>query len=242
LSLALSDRSNRPTGAITGFLFDLDGTLIDTTDLIFRSYQHALAEVTGRRATDEELYLGYGQPLREAFTAILEHQGITLPADRFAALVAELIETYRGFNVAHHDRLARPFPGVTDTLRELRERGYVLGLVTSKGRVIAERGLGLIGLHGVFTAMVFQEDTIRHKPHPDPVLVALDRLGRREEPSSLVFVGDSTHDLQAGRSAGVQTGAALWGPFPPASLLSLAPDHAFASVTDLLAIHPVDKR
>jgi pyrophosphatase PpaX len=233
-----SDHPKQLAGSVDRLLFDLDGTLIDTTDLIFRSYQHALQEVLGVTASDEELYLGYGRPLPESFAAILEHQGVSLPPDQLSALIGDLVGTYRTFNVAHHDTLARPFPRVQTTLDELRRRGYRLGLVTSKGKVIAERGLRLIGLADAFDATVCQEDTTRHKPNPDPVWHALDLLDRRAQPETALFVGDSTHDLRAGRAAGVQTGAALWGPFPPDSLLALDPDHVFTTIADLLVLFP----
>ena len=80
------------------------------------------------------------------------------------------------------------------------------------------------------------EDTERHKPHPDPLWVALDRLGSRDQPRAALYVGDSTHDLQAGRAAGVQTAGALWGPFPPESLAAQEPDYLLASPTVLLEL------
>jgi pyrophosphatase PpaX len=215
-------------------LFDLDGTLIDTTDLIFRSYHHALGAVLGEPPTDEELFLGFGQPLPEAFAAILDHRRIDPPSLERLALIERLILTYRAFNLAHHDELAREVPGAKATLEALRERGYRVGLVTSKARAIAERGLRLVGLANAFEVAVCAEDSIRHKPHPDPLLVALDRLGLRATPRAALYVGDSTHDLVAGRAAGVRTAAALWGPFPEASLRALAPDLFLDRVEALL--------
>ncbi len=219
-------------------LFDLDGTLIDTTDLIFRSYQHALAAVLGEAATPAELLRGYGRPLKDAFPAILAARGVQLPAADAARVVERLIAAYRAFNLAEHDRLGREFPGVRPVLAELRRRGYALGLVTSKARSIGERGLRLIGIADIFDTAVYLEDSDRHKPNPDPLWVALDRLGFRATPVSALYVGDSTHDLLAGRAAGAHTAAALWGPFPRESLLALAPDYALTTIADLLPLLP----
>jgi pyrophosphatase PpaX len=230
---------SRNVSSIVAILFDLDGTLIDTTDLIFRSYQHALRTVLDRSVTDEALYLGYGQPLARAFGEILDHQGLAYPPQEYAELVERLIVTYRAFNVEHHDSLAREFPGVRKTLGELARRGCVLGLVTSKSEYIGRRGLDLIGVADGFGTLVFMEHTERHKPNPDPVFVALDRLGLRERADQVIFVGDSTHDLRAGRAAGVKTGAAMWGPFPPESLRALAPDYELATIESLLDHFPV---
>lgn len=215
-------------------LFDLDGTLIDTTDLIYRSYQHAFRTVLGTDMSREELFLGFGRPLPEAFAAVLAHRGVALPPADQVALVDRLVRVYRAFNRENHDRLAREFPGAPAVLAELRRRGYRVGLVTSKSRDIAEQGLRLVGLDGSFDVAIFAEDSVFHKPHPDPILAALDRLGRRDRPTSAVYVGDSTHDLLAARAAGTRSAAALWGPFPPESLRALAPTYAFASLGELL--------
>jgi pyrophosphatase PpaX len=224
--------------ALAGVLFDLDGTLLDSTELIFQSYQHALIGELGQAATPDELFLGFGQPLPEAFGAILDHRRYAAPPDERTTLVERLIAAYRAFNVAHHDRLARPFPGARSVLAELRHRGYPLGLVTSKARGIAERGLALADLAPFFAATVFMEDTRRHKPHPEPLHLGQARLGLAVPASRLLYVGDSTHDLRAGRAAGMQTGAALWGPFPPESLTALQPDYLLGAPGDLLDLCP----
>ena len=226
-------RSSEPVAVV---LFDLDGTLIDTTDLISRSYQHALTSVLDQPMAPDELYLGYGQPLPEAFTSILAHRRVALGASEHATLIDCLIASYREFNLANHDRLAREFPGVRPILEELSRRDYVLGLVTSKGREIATRGLRLLRLDGAFQATVFMEDSERHKPHPDPLWVALDRLNSRDQARSALYVGDSTHDLRAGRAAGVQTAGALWGPFPPESLVAETPDYLLRTPSELLDV------
>ena len=229
-------RDSRSSERVAVVLFDLDGTLIDTTDLISRSYQHALTSVMGQPMAPGELYLGYGQPLPEAFRSILAHRKITVGATEHATLIDRLIASYREFNVANHDLLAREFPGVRPILEELSRRGYVLGLVTSKGREIATRGLRLLRLDGVFQTAIFMEDSDRHKPHPDPLWVALDRLNSRDQTRSALYVGDSTYDLRAGRAAGVQTAGALWGPFPPESLVAEAPDYMLRAPDDLLDV------
>ncbi|HUX86742.1 MAG TPA: HAD-IA family hydrolase [Chloroflexota bacterium] len=224
--------------SLSTVLFDLDGTLIDTTDLIFQSYRHAYRQEFGEWLELEDLYLGYGRPLQDAFGAILDHQGIRLAGLARGELIERLILLYREFNLARHDDLAHAFPGVREVVGELRQRGYRLGLVTSKSRVIAERGLHLIGLSEQFAVTVFMEDSRRHKPDPEPLRVALNRFGQNERPASALYVGDSTHDLIAGRAAGLQTGAALWGPFPPESLIALQPTYVLESAAALLTTCP----
>jgi pyrophosphatase PpaX len=225
----------RPYAAV---LFDLDGTLIDTTDLIFQSYQHALGEVLQREVATADLLLGYGQPLYAAFSVILDRVGVTVASDERRVLIDRLISTYRAFNVVRHDSLAREFSGVRSTLAELARRDYALGLVTSKSRSIGEKGLRLIGAVDAFRVAVYQDDTERHKPHPDPLWLALDRLGLRDRPDQVLYVGDSTHDVRAGHAAGVRTAAALWGPFPSDSLRALTPDYTLANIREVLDLCP----
>src|SRR5262249_51224876 len=121
-----------------------------------------------------------------------------------------------------------------EVVAELRSRRYLVGVVTSKGRELAIRGLRMGDLESLLDAAVFLEDTERHKPHPEPLLTALGRL--RVEPHEAVYVGDSAHDMVAGRRAGVKTIAAGWGPFPRAELEREAPDFIAESITDLLEI------
>jgi len=150
------------------------------------------------------------------------------------AAVEHLLVEYRSFNVANHDTLARPFDGTRVVLAELRRRGYRIGVVTSKGRELGLRGLKLCSLDGLIDSAVFLEDTDFHKPHPHPILAALDKLNT---PSwSSAYVGDSRFDILAARAAGVRAVAAFWGPAPRIELESERPDFIAESITDLLAI------
>jgi pyrophosphatase PpaX len=149
------------------------------------------------------------------------------------AEVEAMIQTYREHNLAHHDARVRPYPGARHAVQSLAAAGCRLALVTSKRRVGALRGLRVLGLEAEFHVVVGADDCVRHKPDPEPVHVALRAMSVGADEA--VFIGDSTHDLVAGRAAGVRTAAALWGPFPVADLLACEPDHAFRSFAELLS-------
>ena len=106
-----------------------------------------------------------------------------------------MISTYRAYYVAHHDQCVRPYPGIKDALAALHRLAVKLAIVTSKGRQGTERGLRACVLEEYFNAIVTVDDTTEHKPHPAPVVEALDRLSAKAHEA--VFVGDSPYDLQS---------------------------------------------
>ena len=116
------------------------------------------------------------------------------------------------------------YPGAVETIRALHGDGHALGIVTSRFEVGARRALALIGVESCFGVVVGLDATTRHKPDPEPVRFALQAL-EEPAPQRAVFIGDSTHDMNAGRAAGVHTAAALWGPNSREALIPTAPDH-----------------
>lgn len=209
---------------IRAVLYDFDGTLADTTELIMRSYRHTMDTHLGAAPQDDEWLSGFGMTL-EAQIA------------RFARSPAEaeaMLDTYRRYQRTHHDTMVAPFPGTLETLEALRRRGIRLAIVTSKHREGALRGMDLCGIVDHFPVVVTPEDVASPKPHPEPVLFALERLGVRAEEA--VFVGDSPHDVASGRAAGTRTAGALWGPFPRAALEREGPDWLVGEPEGVLAL------
>jgi pyrophosphatase PpaX len=212
--------------ALSTFLFDLDGTLIDSIELILRSYRHTLRVHRGHEPPDEVWMTGLGTPLWVQFRHFSDD-----PAE-----IEAMVATYRAYNLAHHDELVRPYEGVVDAVRALKRRGKTLGLVTSKTRSGAVRGLELVALADAFDAIVGSDEVTQPKPHPEPVLTALQRLGAAA--GDAVFIGDSRHDIECGRAAGVKTAAVLWGPFDRAHLEDLRPDYWLERPEDLSLLTP----
>jgi pyrophosphatase PpaX len=203
------------------WLFDFDGTLVDSVALIRASMRHTTRTVLGIEPSDEVLMAGVGRPLVD--------QMRELDPDR----ADELVATYRAHNLAHHADLLRPYPGIDAMLAGLRGRGDPVAIVTSKMRDAVELGLRHVPL-GAFDAIVTCEDTERHKPDPAPVMRCLELLGA--DPAGAVYVGDAPYDVRAGRGAGVATAAAMWGTaFPPATLRAEMPDRELQTPQEALA-------
>lgn len=205
-------------------LFDLDGTLLDSVALILASYRHTMEVHRGVSPPDDEWISGMGRPLQVQLRAFA----------RDDAQADAMLETYRAHNMEHHDDMVRPFPGVPDALAALRERQVSLAIVSSKLRRGVLRGLRLCDLEAYFPVIVAADDVQHPKPHPEPVLRALELLGAH--PTRTVFVGDSPHDLVAGRAAGVQTAAVAWGPFPHDALRAENPDYWIGTTDHLVTL------
>jgi pyrophosphatase PpaX len=194
-------------------LFDLDGTLLDSIRLIIDSYHHTLAAHGLPPRTDAHWLAGIGTPLWVQFREFATD----------AALMARMVETYRDYNIANHDRQVRAYPGAVEAVRALRAAGVRTGLVTSKMRTGAERGLRFLELADAMDVVVAVDDVANPKPHPEPLLHAARRLGVGLD--GTLFVGDSVHDMHCGRAAGARTAAALWGPMARADLEPAGPDY-----------------
>jgi pyrophosphatase PpaX len=209
---------------LSTFLFDLDGTLIDSIELILRSYRHTMRTHRGLEPPDDVWMSGLGTPLWVQFRHWTDD-----PAE-----IEAMVATYRAYNLAHHDALVRPYDGVVAAVRDLRNKGKTLGLVTSKLREGALRGLQVAGLEEVFEVIVGADEVTHPKPHPEPVLKALEQL--RASAADTVFIGDSRHDMECGRAAGVKTAAVLWGPFDRTHFRDLNPDYWLERPEDLATL------
>jgi pyrophosphatase PpaX len=207
--------------ALRTVLFDLDGTLIDSVRLILDSYHHTLAAHGLPPRTDEDWLRGVGTPL----TVQLAEWG------HDPAALDALIATYRQYNLANHDRMVTVYPGVVAAVEAIRAAGLRTGLVTSKNRKGALRGLAVARLERMMDVLVCADEVTRPKPDPEPVEKAMALL--EATPDTTVYVGDSIHDMVSGRAAGVRTAAALWGPFSREHLEGATPDYWLESPADI---------
>lgn len=209
-------------------LFDLDGTLADTTELILRCYRHTMRVHLGQAPPDERWMAGMGTPLREQLRDFA----------RDPEEAARMAETYSGYQRAIHDGMVKPFAGAVEVVHAFKAGGAAVGVVTSRRTPMARRALDRLGLAGVMDVLVGVDDVVKAKPDPEPVLLALERLGLAGARARTLFVGDSPFDIRAGRGAGTRTASALWGPFPLEALKVERPDHFVSRPEELLALRP----
>ena len=169
--------------------------------------------------------------MHQLINAGVRERRITLIEEQHL-VVKRLLDEYREYYIECHDKLIRPFPNVNEVLAELRQRGYRIGVVTSKRRMGADRSMRVFGLDLLVDCVVAAEDTDKHKPDPAPILRGMEMLN--STPATTAYIGDSTHDMIAGKRAGVFTVAALWGPFDADELKAIEPNQTALSPNALL--------
>jgi len=210
--------------SVNSLLFDLDGTLVDTIPLILHSFRETFRLLGLPPRDDRELLMQVGRPLAE--------QARDIDPGR----AGEIFDLYQRVYDDNYRHLVREYPGVREALSALRERGYRIAVVTSKRRCNASRDLELFGLAPYCETLVTAEDTENHKPHPEPVLKALEKLGISAREAT--FIGDSPFDVRSAHAAGLPAGVVGWGPFPGDTLEKERPDYWVQRPESLLRIFP----
>ena len=211
--------------SVRAALFDFDGTLADSFAAIASSTNHVreryglpvLPEAEVRR------YVGYG------LANLMETLVPTAPAE--AAM-----DVYREHHAATMLAGTRLFPGVADTLAELRRRGYTLAVCSNKRVDFTRRLVADLDVGGLFAAVLGPEDVGVPKPHPAMLLEAAKRLGAA--PAESVYVGDMAVDVEAGKAAGMTVWLVPGGAGDPAEAVAAGPDRVLESFVDLLDLLP----
>ncbi|MEH6937760.1 pyrophosphatase PpaX [Bacillus sp. JJ664] len=207
---------------ITTLLFDLDGTLINTNELIIASFMHTLEKFYPGKYKREHVIPFMGPTLTESFS--------TVDANR----VEELITEYRRFNVEMHDEFVEEYETVYETIETLHEQGYKIGIVTTKARNVVEMGLSYSRLKQFFDVVITIDDVQNAKPHPEPIQLALKKLNAT--PEETIMVGDNYHDIEGGKNAGTKTAGVEWSLKGKEFLESYHPDYMLEKMSDILTI------
>lgn len=210
--------------SIRTILFDLDGTLIDTNELIISSFVYTF-EQYGLRLSREEILEFIGPPLIDTFEKVDKERS------------RQMFDTYREHNLLAHDEFVKPYPYVAETLKQLKEGDCQLGIVTTKLQKGVNMGLKVTGLEGLFDVIITLDDVTHAKPHPEPVIKAMKLLDRKADET--LMVGDNTHDIEAGQNAGVKTAAVAWTIKGREKLAALNPTYMLEDMRDLLKIADV---
>ena len=209
-------------------LFDFDGTIMDTNDVIIGSWQHVYRTLRGKEGDLDYILSTFGEPLEYS----METSFPEVPME-------ESVKIYRDWHRERFLDMIKLFPGVAEMLQEVKSRGYKMGIASSRLRLTLEQGLNKYNLGKYFDAIVAVEDTANPKPAPDIVLKTLGMLDAK--PENAIMIGDSRLDILCARNAGVQSVLVGWSAtlagktkedFPPGE----APDFIIEKPSDLLEI------
>ncbi|TDF97013.1 pyrophosphatase PpaX [Paenibacillus piri] len=204
-------------------LFDLDGTIVDTNELIIQSFLHTFEGITPEPITREHIIPNMGRSLVDQMKFFSGREE-----------VEDLVQKYRAYNLDKHDELVTEFPGVKETLAKLHTAGIKLGVVTSKVRITTEMGLRLCGLYDYFGTIITVQDVNNPKPDPEGIRKALQLLGSDIE--GAMMVGDSHYDIEAAHNAGIPCAAVAWSLKGMEYLNSYNPTYIINDIRELLPI------
>lgn len=180
----------------THLAFDIDGTLISSEYANMKALQDTLIKFHGSSPSLEELSPVFGIPGMDALARL----GVT---------DTETIYPYWAEHVHDYDDTIAPYDGVLELLEALRDRGYPMAVVSSKRRCEYERGFRPMGLADFFHIQVLEEDTVKHKPAPEPLLKYLELTGAA--PEHVLYIGDRLGDWKCAHGAGIPFAFARWG-------------------------------
>lgn len=205
------------------FIFDSDGTLVDTLQLIVASFNYAVKPMLGKSFDQEHVAALFGPTMPKILAS-------TLPATH----VAEAVERYHQYFIRHFREYAKPYPGIPKLLSALQEAGRTLGVLTGAGKVPAEATMQESHLSRFFTTLVTGDDVEHPKPDPEGLRLAISRI--KAVPERTIYIGDSKVDIEASRRAGIRSGAALWGSRYPAELSRSTPGFLFQDPSQVMTI------
>lgn len=207
---------------IKAILFDFDGTLLDTNELIIKTFMYVLGERFPGQYSTQDCLKFIGPSLKETF-------------EELAPGESDILESkYREWNIAHHDQLVKQYDAVVETLEKLKSFGIRLVIVSTKQRAGIERGLRVLKAEHLFEFYIGVDDVTNVKPHPEPILLALKRLGLEKE--EVIMVGDNSHDIEGGKNAGVLTAGVAWSIKGEAFLQQFKPNYMLQHMSELLSI------
>lgn len=203
-------------------LFDLDGTLLNTRELINRTFIHTFEHFRPEKVlTDEELDSFFGPSLRQTFSKYSEDE----------AEIQEMIQYYREYNVSIHDEIVTAFPGAKVLIKTLANKGYKLGVVSSKKADLVEHGLELFGMLEKMRIVIGEDDVEHPKPDPEGILRAMEVLHSKKA----LYVGDGVGDILAGKNAGIDTIGVLYSDRKE-QIIAAEPTYTIQNLNEILSI------
>lgn len=178
-------------------LFDFDGTVVDSTPAVLGAWKHVYDVLKPGQYDEEACLSTFGEQLDISLSRFFpEHP------------TPEVVKIYRDWQITRLTDYVKEFPGVFDAIDKVHDAGFKTGVVTSRHRETADILFDLFKVHDHFDVIVDCESTKKHKPDPEPIDVALEKLG--SVPEKALYVGDAVFDLLTSHNAGVDFALVMW--------------------------------
>jgi HAD superfamily hydrolase (TIGR01549 family) len=206
------------TNKFDGFIFDIDGTLTSTNQLIFDSFNYIAKKYLNKKFTDDEIISLFG-PTEDEILA--EWCG-----DRFEEAKRDYYNYYR-----ENHSIAQLYPGIKEILAFLKNKNYPLGIFTGKGREASMITLKYLGVDVFFDLIVTGDDVENHKPSAEGILKFVNYFNLK--PEKILMIGDSVSDVKASKEAGIKIASALWDSYAKEKVKTLDSDYYFYRVGEL---------
>jgi pyrophosphatase PpaX len=213
---------------IKNIIFDMDGTLIDTNDLIIHTLNETAKKFIGRMLTKKELNSILGHFLEEQMKLISKNNDYKVMAKYYGEVYTK-----------NQDKMTKEFPGIKDTLKKLKELNCGLAIVSAKAMEGVMHGIEFLGIEKYIDVVVSASDVKKHKPDPEPLFMGMKKLGATKDDT--LFIGDSPIDLQCGKNAGVKTVLVDWTIFPDEILNKHEPDYIINKPDELIKLFMAGK-
>ncbi len=201
-----------------GIIFDIDGTLAATHDLIFASFNHVAEKFLNKRLTNEEIVTLFG-PTEDV---ILKDW----MKDNYETARSAYYEFYE----AQHNEMAAIFPGLIEVIELIKSKNIPLGIFTGKGRNSSLITLKAINLYNHFDLIITGDDVEEHKPSPEGINKFIKKF--KVNPSRVLMVGDASVDVAAANKSGVNSALVLWDDFSRSRFSKVQADFVFRTVND----------
>jgi len=206
---------------IQAILFDIDGTLLDTTELIFRCYEHTITICNLSPKTRKEISTTSGEPLEVCYRQLFPNEDITK--------LSEIHMSFQEKNLS----LSKRFNNVASTLRNLKDKGFKIAAVTTRSKRTSTKSLEINNIASFMDVIISREDVVNPKPHPDALIKALKHLN--VSPDHAVMVGDTPIDIKAGKNAKMMTIGVSYGPLGNA-VKSVDPDMLISDISEIISL------
>jgi pyrophosphatase PpaX len=206
--------------ALKCVIFDVDGTLTATSELIFDSFNYIAQVYRQRQFSKDEIIRMFGPPEEGALLSIVDEDQID-----------EAMKRYLEFYRAHHAELAHLHPGMDRVLDYVKLRGCRLAIFTGKGSDTTRISLEELGIDHYFDYIVTGNDVVNHKPSSEGLIKIMDHFALT--PDEVVMIGDAVSDVKAAHEAGVKVGVVLWDSYAGDKVRSMKTDYTFHTVDEL---------